>query len=465
LAKLPLHFRFFRAAVIYLLVGGFLGVLFSFETFHNYTHGTTAVSAHIVLMFLGWVTMTIIGAMSKMVPTMIGRDLYSEDWGDITYWFMNIGIIGYSAMLIFEGLDLQLYWISLPLFYANINFLFVSFIVVGSIIFAYNLYKTIGFQNRKSVDLSIGLSSNFYRVSTAYFVLSIVISILAILGLTADVFSPLRFADVLWIAPFTTLGWITMTIMGAMYNLLPMFTNSKIPNLQLAKFQFWTMNIGIAFTGVAGLLGAKRMISEGVAVSPLSVLQTVGVAFAGVGAFLFVYIMALTIVTRKRKELNISVKFYIVALFYFSSTTLFGVWLKTQPGYMFSEGTTIILGHNLLSTIGFVTLTIMGSMYSILPMWSVAELHARSKKEPSVLTEMYNERLAHLSFWLSSIGVAGYIAGLMGEGYVMASSGFTATENAVLPYRVLSAAFVIVLAVGVFLFANNIWKILNWLKD
>jgi nitric oxide reductase subunit B len=101
LAKLPLHFRFFRAAVIYLLVGGFLGVLFSFETFHVYTHGTTAVSTHIVLMFLGWVTMTIMGAMSKMAPTMIGRDLYSEDWGDITYWFMNIGIIGYSAMLIF----------------------------------------------------------------------------------------------------------------------------------------------------------------------------------------------------------------------------------------------------------------------------------------------------------------------------------------------------------------------------
>jgi cbb3-type cytochrome oxidase subunit 1 len=98
-------------------------------------------------------------------------------------------------------------------------------------------------------------------------------------------------------------------------------------------------------------------------------------------------------------------------------------------------------------------------------MWTVAELQAKSKKVPSVLTEMYDERLARLSFWLSSIGVAGYIVGLVGEGYVMATSGFVATENAVLPYRVLSGAFVIVLAIGVLLFANNIRKILGWLKD
>jgi len=442
-----------------------MGFLFSFEAVRSYTHGTTLVSAHIVLMFLGWVTMTIMGAMSKMVPTMTGRDLHSEDWGDITYWFMNIGIIGYSIMLVLEGLDLQLYWVSLPLFYANISFVFVSFIVVGSMIFAFNLYKTIGFKTQKPSDPIIGLSLNFYRVSTAYFVLSIIIAVLAIFGLTTDIFSPLRFADVLWVAPFTTLGWITMTIMGSMYNLLPMFTISKVPNLQLAKFQFWTMNIGVVFTGVASLLGAKRIIFEGVAVSPLSVLQTVGVAFAGVGAVLFLYIMALTIITRKTRELNLSVKFYIAALFYFALTVSLGVWLKTKPGYLFSEGTTIIMAHGLLSTIGFVTLTIMGSMYSFLPMWGVAELQAKSKKVPSVLTEMYNEKLARLSFWLSSIGAAGYIAGLMGEGYAMATSGFAATENAVFPYRVLSAAFVIVLAVGVLLFANNIRKILSWLKD
>ena len=442
-----------------------MGFLFSFEAVRTYTHGTTAVSAHIVLMFLGWVTMTIMGAMSKMVPSMIGRDLYSEDWGHITYWFMNIGITGYSIMLIFELLDLRLYWVSLPFFYANISFLFVSFIVVGSMIFAYNLFKTIGFKNGKLSDPTIGLTANFYRVSTAYFVLSITIAILAIFGLTTNIFSPLQFADVLWVAPFTILGWITMTIMGAMYNLLPMFTISKVPNLQLARFQFWAMNIGIVSIGVAGLLGANGIIFEGVAVSPLSVLQTVGVAFAGLGAILFLYIMALTVVTRKRKELNISVKFYIAALFYFALTGLLGVWLKTKLGYMFFEGTTIIMAHGLLLTIGFVTLTIMGSMYSILPMWGVAELQARSKRVPTVLTEMYNDRLARLSFWLSSTGVAGYIAGLLGEGYVTATSGFTATENTVLPFRILSAASVIVLAAGVLLFANNIRKILSWLKD
>jgi len=189
------------------------------------------------------------------------------------------------------------------------------------------------------------------------------------------------------------------------------------------------------------------------------------VIFAGLGAFAFVFIMAWTMVARKRKELNISVKFYLVALLCFALTGLFGVWLKTKPGYEFSEATTIILGHGLLAVVGFVTLTIMGSMYSILPMLGVVELHAKSKKVPSVLTEMYDEKLARLSFWLSSIGVAGYIIGLVGEGYVTASSGFAATESAVFPYKVLSGVFVIILAIGVLLFANNMRKILGWLRD
>jgi len=282
--------------------------------------------------------------------------------------------------------------------------------------------------------------------------------------------SPLKFVDVLWVAPFTTLGWMTMTIMGAMYHLLPMFTISKVPNLKLAEFQFWAMNIGIIFTGVAGLFGAKRIIFEGVEVSALSLLQTIGVIFAGLGAFLFVFIMAWTVKARKRKEFNISMKYYLVALFYFTLTGIFGVLLKTHPGYEFAEGTTVILGHGLLSVIGFVTLTIMGSMYSIIPMLSVVELHVRQKKVPTVLTEIYNERFANLGFWLSAIGVGGYITGLVGEGYITASIiqqglEFSLIESAVFPYKILSAVFVIVLAVGVLLFADNIRKMLNWLKD
>jgi len=465
LTKLPLHFRFFRAAVVYLLIGGFLGFLFSYEAVHHYTHGTTVVSGHIVLVFMGWVTMTIMGVMSKMVPTMLSRDLHSEELGEITYWFMNIGIIGYSGLLIYEGVALGIYGFVLPWYYSNISFLFVSFIIVGCLTFAYNLYKTIGLKTEKLSEPSIGLTLNFYRASIAYFILSIVIATLTLLGFTDGVLSPLPFADVLWVAPFTTLGWMTLTIMGGMYHLIPMFTISKVPNLKLAKFQFWALNFGIVFTGVAGLLGAKRIIFGGVEVSPLSVLQTVGVIFAGLGAFAFIYIMAWTVMTRKRRELNISMKFYIAALFYFALTGIFGVWLKTKPGYEFAEANTIILGHGLLSVIGFVSLTIMGSMYSILPMLAVVELHAKSKKVPTVLTEMYNEKLARLSFWLSTVGVAGYITGLVGEGYVTAIMGAEAAETAAFPCKILSATFVFVLAVGVLLFANNMRKILGWLKD
>jgi len=459
-SKLDLHFRFFRAAVIYILLGGLFGFLFSFQQVHEFTHQTSIVSGHIVLVFFGWVTLTIMGAMSKMVPTMISRDLHSQELGEITYWLMNIGIIGYVSLLVLEGFTEKAYNLVLPEFLASLNLVFVAFLVVGVFSFAYNFYRTVGRKTAKPLEPSIGLTLNFYRMSVAYFLVSIVIATLAILGLTQEVFSPLKFVDVLWVAPFTTLGWMTLTIMGAMYHLLPMFTISRVPNLKLAEFQLWALNIGIVFTGVAGLFGAKRIIFEGVEVSLLSLLQTIGVVFAGLGAFMFVFIMAWTVTTRKRKELNISMKFYLVALFYFTLTGIFGVLLKTKPGYEFAEDTTIILGHGLLSVIGFVSLTIMGSMYTIIPMLSVVYLHERKKKVPSVLTEMYNERFAGLSFWFATVGVAGYITGMVGEGYITA----TVTKAAAFPFTLLSAVFVIVLAIGVLFFVYNIQKMYSWLR-
>jgi len=463
-SKLALHFRFFRAAVIYFVIGGLLGFLFSIPQVHEFTQQTSIVSGHIILVFFGWVTLTIMGAMSKMVPTMLGKDLYSQEWGEVTYWLMNIGVIGYATLLILEGFFQRAYNIVFPESVKYLNALFISFLIVGAFFFAYNFYKTAGSKTGKPLEPSIGLSLKFYRMSVAYFLASLVLATLYVLGLTQGVLAPLQFAIVLWVAPFTTLGWMTLTIMGAMYHLLPMFTISKVPNFKLAEFQFWALNIGIAFTGVSGLFGAKRIIFEGVPITPLSLLQTIGVIFAGLGALLFVYIMAWTVVVRKRKELNISMKFYLAALLYFTLTAVFGVWLKTQTGFEFAEGNTILLGHGLLSVIGFVSLTIMGSMYSIIPMLSVVDLHEKKKKVPSVLTEMYNEKVARLSFWVSTVGVAGYVVGLVAEGYVTALMP-QGLEVVAFPYQMISIIFVAVLMVGIFLFVYNIQKMYSWFKD
>jgi len=468
--KLALHFRFFRISVIYFIISGVMGILFSIPQVEPFTHKSAIAAGHIIFVFFGWVTMTIMGVMSKMVPTMLGKDLHSEQWGEVTFWLMNIGILGYSILLILEGVAERVYHLVLPAFTTNLEFLLALFIVAGGFSFAYNFYKTVGLRTAKVAEPSIGLSLKFFRMSIAYFLASIVIAAFSILGYTDAVFFGLSFARVLWVAPFTTLGWMTLTIMGAMYHLLPMFTISRVPNFKLANAQFYALNIGTVLTGVAGLLGAKRIILEGVEVNLLSVLQTVGVVAAGIGSALFVYIMAWIVLSRKRKELNISVKFYLVALFYFTLTGLFGVVLKTQQGYDFSEGTKIILGHGLLSVIGFVSLTIMGSIYSIIPMLAVVDLHARKKKVPSILTEMYNERLSRLSFWLSSVGVGGYITGLVGEGYVTATltqqgASLAQLDASTFPFTLLSIAFVLVLGAGVLLFAYNVQKMYGWLKD
>lgn len=467
MAKLPIHFRYFRAAVAYFLIGGFLGFLFNFPQVWEFTHGTPIVSAHIILVFFGWVTLTIMGAMGKMAPTMLGRELYSEDLAEIVFRLLNIGIVGYSSLLFLEWLLINASNFAFPPYWRYLKFLFVDFIIVSCFAFACNLYKSIRAKESTVPDPSIELTLNFYKASTAFLLLSLVIAFLVLAGFTRGLIASPKLANVLWIAPFTTLGWMAMTIMGAMYHLVPMFTLSKIPNLKLVKFQFWAMNFGILLTGIASLLGVKRVLKD---FSPLGLAQTTGVIFLGIGVFLFLYNIYEIVERRKRKEFNISMKFYTVALSCFSATTIFGILLKFKVIYDFAGGTKIVLGHALLSVIGFVSLTIMGSMYSIIPLLTVVELHVRSKEVPKVVTEMYNEKLARASFWLSTIGIFGYITGLVLEGYVgttLSRAGVAPAiiEKAVFPYQMLSIVFVSFLYVAMLLFAYNIREIMDWLKD
>lgn len=84
--------NFFIAALLYLLLAAALGVLMIVRPPAN-----VIKLAHAHLALTGWVSLTIIGAMYQIVPTLLGGKLYSRSLAKKQFWLANIGILGMSA--------------------------------------------------------------------------------------------------------------------------------------------------------------------------------------------------------------------------------------------------------------------------------------------------------------------------------------------------------------------------------
>jgi len=245
--KLSLAIWFFLAAATYLVIGsahalaGILGI----------TGFNVAQHAHILT--LGFVAMTNFGGLYELFPMLALKKLYSRRLGEIHFFIANIAALG--MFLDFPEKE-TLFIFSSILFLA------------GFYLFAYNMVKTY-FSKAEMHGVETDISARFMAYALAFGVAGVTS------GFTGALFNfPGRFTHVHYILA----GWVGLTIVGAMYHIVPMLTwlekysqkagKEKVPlinelyNRKLAKTLFITLNLTLAlfalssFLPVLGLLAA-----------------------------------------------------------------------------------------------------------------------------------------------------------------------------------------------------------------
>jgi hypothetical protein len=184
-----------------------------------------------------------------------------------------------------------------------------------------------------------------------------------------------------------TLGWITLTIMGASYQLIPVTLGRPIWGERLARWQF-----GLLVAGIAGMLGH------------FFVGQWSGLAWAAalvvLGAGLHVTNVALSV--RGLPAWTFTARLIVLALAGLTLTALFGLLLaldrvvKFLPGQFFPT----LHAHFHLALLGWVLPMIIGVAARVYPMFLLAE-------EPA-------GRGAPVQFWGLALGVPAVVAGLLG---------------------------------------------------
>jgi hypothetical protein len=210
-----------------------------------------------------------------------------------------------------------------------------------------------------------------------------------------------------------TLGWISMTVMGAAYQLVPVAFEARLYSERIARWQYWPMLIGV--------VGMVAHFWTG---------QFAGMAWAAVlvlvAALLFAWNLGATLWRLPRW--GIVARHVAASLIFFAGTAVVGTLVAIDKVVGFWRGTplNIVHAHFHLAALGWVTMMIFGVAYRLIPMFSLAA-------DP-------DERIPTWQFWTFTAGVAGlYPTVLVGSR--------------------LQIAFAALVAVGIGLFVHQVYRI------
>ncbi len=237
---------FFLAAVLYLIIGSAYAVLGSLGAIRF------DVATHAHIMTLGFVAMTNFGGLYELFPMLSLRKLHSRRLGELHFLIANLGAAGMFIGFAERG---ALFIISSLLFLA------------GFYLFAYNLTRTY-FSKPHGPAVEMDISARFMAYALAFGVAGVTA------GFTTALFEiPGSFTHVHLILA----GWVGLTIVGAMYHILPMLTwlekySSRVGqpgvpliqdlyNRRLAKILFITLNAFLALFAFSNLLPALRILA------------------------------------------------------------------------------------------------------------------------------------------------------------------------------------------------------------
>jgi len=190
-------------------------------------------------------------------------------------------------------------------------------------------------------------------------------------------FSP----KILAITHIATLGWVTMIIFGALFQLIPVVLEVKLFSETLAEIQFW-----IYIVGAIGLVYCFWTFTTGMYMDISAILLNLVMYI-----FSFNIIMTFTRV----KNWNITGLYLGGAIFYLIVTAIAGLLLAINLGtpYIKIDHLQYLSLHAHVAIIGWVSMVIMGVTYKLIPMFT--------------LSHGFKLTFAKWAFWLINIGLLG----------------------------------------------------------
>ena len=369
---LALPFAHFVTGALLLLVGGAIAGIG--PLFLPISSGSVAT---LHLLLAGWLGLTIMGAMVQFVPVWSGTHLHSERLSRLSLWLVLLGVSGVVGVFLTRAYA----WFPAV----------AGVLLLGFWTFAYTIVRTL-----PPIE---GLD-----VTEAHFLVALAALVIATLfGWVLATDLSYRILDGLPVTPrgllmahltLTVFGFVAVTIVGALYQLGPMFTQAPASavDTHLAHVEMISLPSGVF------LLAAGRLVEA------LQVAR-VGAVLLLAGLFAFALVHLRRLWAAQVDSSPLLRRYWIVGL------SLVGWTVLTLPGWLLDP-----LAHALrfgsqngthLLFVGVFTVTVVGTFYHVVPF--VVWFHEYSDRlgyEPvPMIDDLYDSRIATVECWLLAGGL------------------------------------------------------------
>lgn len=383
---------FLGTIVFYFILVAILGII-STTDLKNQFPNANLKSAHSHIALVGFVSTVIVGAMYQIVPTLLGNDLYSKKLAENQFWLMVIGTLGVFIGFFSNKMDLV--------------FIFGSILTISVLLFAYIMIMTILKRKSATTGLPVSVSSSqqtivlstkFFIFAIIYFLITVFFGLFNATGKSYNYFeNPISAHSHIALS-----GFVSSTIMGALYQMFPMLSLKEFKDEKLGNVQFYLINIAVIGLFFSFLYNLKTYIF------------VFGLLYA-VSVLLFAFLMFKTVFIGKKPAIDISVKYFIVGIIYFMIAVIFGILISIGFGEFYGNQYNWILAHTHIALFGFVSLIIVGSMYHLLPMliWMEKYSDKLGVEEVPAIKDLFSEKLADILFFTFNIGILGMFFGFL----------------------------------------------------
>ena len=223
---------------------------------------------------------------------------------------------------------------------------------------------------------------------------------------------------ILAITHMAVLGWATMIVFGALYQLIPVVFETSLYSEKLAKLTFWIFGFSILFLTYAFWVGSFSGL----------------LIYASLLTFsaLFLFVINVILSYRNSKKKNISSKFIITAIIWLAATEFVGTLIALNFKYIFLTETHLfyLKIHATIGLIGWFLLLIIGVGSTLIPMFLVSH--------------QLNEKKLKIAYILINVGLLG-----------LSLNWFLVN------YTVIAPLFWLAIAVGVLFFFSFVFEAYN----
>lgn len=370
---LSLPFAHFVAGAVLLLVGGGLaGVGPYFLPIQASSAGT------LHLLLAGWVGLTIMGSMVLFVPVWSGTRLHSRRLSVASLWLVFLGVAG-TVTIFFDG---AYRWFPVT----------TTVLIAGYWTFAYTIARSL--PPIRTLDITeahfLAALTNLVLATTLGWLLAADIGVRFLGGLAID---PTAF--LLSHLTLTVFGFVGLTIVGALYQLGPMFTQSE-PT---------AIDAHLAHVEMVALPGGVLVLAAGRLFDALLFARVGAIAvLLGVAAFAVILLRRLWTATVDTGPM--------LSRYGLVGASALGWVVLTFPGWLADP-----LSYSLrfgsprathLLFVGVITFTVVGTFYHVVPfvIWLQEYSDLLGYEPVPAIDDLFDHRIARLEFWLLAIGLA-----------------------------------------------------------